>query len=71
MTTLAKQSARTLLREGVEFHSRKYGTHLVMSKGDQTIDYWPNFDRWWIRGTSNKRTGLQRLIVYLKTKKRT
>ncbi len=59
-------STRLLETNGIPVTVHNGGIHLVLSKGDQTIDFWPSTGLWWIRGTSNKRRGVQRLIAYMK-----
>ncbi len=49
------------------FQSNNNGIHLVLLKNEQFIDFWPSTGLWWIRGTSNKRRGIQKLINYMKT----
>lgn len=60
-------STRQLTENGIEFVAHNGGIHLVLTKGDQTIDYWPSTGLWWIRGTASKRRGVQRLIAYIKS----
>jgi hypothetical protein len=59
-------STNKLILEGLTFVSHNDGTHLVLTKGDQHIDYWPSTGLWWIRGTKNKRRGIEKLIKYMK-----
>ena len=59
-------STRQLEAAGIAFKVHNGGIHLVLTKGDQTIDFWPSTGLWWIRGTSNKRRGVQRLMAYMK-----
>lgn len=61
-------STRLLEGAGIPFTVHNSGIHLVLTKGDQTIDFWPSTGLWWIRGTANKRRGVQRLIAYMKQK---
>lgn len=60
------QSTAQLVSAGIPFTSHNGGVHLVLMKGEQPIDYWPSTGLWWIRGTSNKRRGIQKLIQYMK-----
>lgn len=60
-------STRLLEANGIEFKVHNNGIHLVLTKGDQTIDFWPSTGLWWIRGTTNKRRGVQRLMAYIKS----
>ena len=59
-------STRQLEAAGIAFKVHNAGIHLVLTKGEQTIDFWPSTGLWWIRGTSNKRRGVQRLMAYMK-----
>lgn len=59
-------STRLLETNGIPVTVHNGGIHLVLTKGDQIIDYWPSTGLWWIRGTSNKRRGVQRLLAYMK-----
>lgn len=61
-------STRMLKDSGIEFVSHNGGIHLVLTKDHQLIDYWPSTGLWWIRGTSHKRRGVQRLIKYMKSR---
>jgi hypothetical protein len=61
-------STRMLLDNGLQFVTHNGGIHLTLTKGDQTIDYWPSTGLWWIRGTANKRRGIARLLTYMKRK---
>lgn len=61
-------STAMLQHNGIPFVVHNGGIHLVLSKGTQTIDYWPSTGLWWIRGTSNKRRGVKRLLSYMKAK---
>lgn len=60
-------STRQLETVGIPFAVHNDGIHLVLTKGAETIDFWPSTGLWWIRGTSNKRRGVQRLIAYIKS----
>lgn len=62
------QSTRLLQHHGIEFVSHNGGIHLMLTSGDQAIDYWPSTGLWWIRGTSNKRRGVKKLIAYMKAR---
>ena len=59
-------STGMLTNAGISFQSNNGGIHLVLLKNEQFIDFWPSTGLWWIRGTSNKRRGIQKLINYLK-----
>lgn len=59
-------STAMLTGAGVPFHSNNNGVHLVLCKGEERIDFWPSTGLWWIRGTSNKRRGIQKLIQHMK-----
>jgi hypothetical protein len=59
-------STAMLTGAGVSFQSHNSGVHLVLSKGEELIDFWPSTGLWWIRGTSNKRRGIQKLIQHMK-----
>lgn len=61
-------STGKLVREGLTFTAHNNGIHLVLTKDDKTIDYWPSTGLWWIRGTRNKRRGIDKLIAYIKGK---
>jgi len=61
------ESTKRLVREGLTFTSHNHGVHLVLMKGAQPIDYWPSTGLWWIRGTSNKRRGVDRLVRFMKS----
>jgi hypothetical protein len=63
-------STKLLEAAGVAFTSHNEGIHLVIQKDAETIDYWPSTGLWWIRGTRNKRRGVQRLIAYMKSTNR-
>jgi hypothetical protein len=59
-------STAMLTGAGLSFQSNNGGIHLVLLKNEQFIDFWPSTGLWWIRGTSNKRRGIQKLIKYMK-----
>jgi len=59
-------STAQLTAAGLPFDSHNMGVHLVLMKGDQPIDFWPSTGLWWIRGSSNKRRGIQKLILFMK-----
>lgn len=59
-------STKQLTEAGIEFTSNNGGIHLVLTKGEQAIDYWPSTGLWWIRGTPNKRRGIANLIKHMK-----
>lgn len=61
-------STRLLEHNGIAFTVHNNGIHLVLAKGIEIIDFWPSSGLWWIRGTSNKRRGVKRLIAYMKQK---
>ncbi len=61
-------STAMLQHNAIPFVVHNGGVHLVLTKGNQTIDYWPSTGLWWIRGTSNKRRGVKRLLAYMKAK---
>lgn len=60
-------STALLNHNGIPFVSHNNGIHLVVTKGDKTIDYWPSTGLWWIRGTRNKRRGVKRLVSFMKS----
>lgn len=59
-------STAQLTAAGLPFDSHNMGVHLVLMKGDQPIDFWPSTGLWWVRGSSNKRRGIQKLILFMK-----
>lgn len=61
-------STGQLVRAGIAFESHNNDIHLVVKKGDETIDYWPSTGLWWIRGSRNKRRGMDKLIRHMKGK---
>ena len=61
-------STNKLVREGLTFTSHNNGIHLVLIKNGQPIDYWPSTGLWWVRGTRNKRRGIDKLIAFMKGK---
>ena len=61
-------STRLLEQNGLAYTVHNGGVHLVLHKGEQPVDFWPSTGLWWIRGTSNKRRGVQKLIAYIKSK---
>ena len=61
-------STQMLLDSGIQFVTHNGGIHLTINKGSEVIDYWPSTGLWWIRGTSNKRRGIARLLTYMKAK---
>ena len=61
-------STKLLTDSGLTFVSNNFGVHLVLEKNGQSIDFWPSTGLWWIRGTSNKRRGIQKLIQFMKAK---
>lgn len=61
-------AARKLSASGIEFVPAVCGVKFELAKANQVIDFWPSTGRWWIRGTSNKRCGLNKLIAYMKKK---
>lgn len=63
-SNLAHSTAQ-LTAAGLPFASYNMGVHLVLMKGDQPIDFWPSTGLWWIRGSSNKRRGIQKLILFM------
>lgn len=58
-------STKMLKQRNIPFVAHNGGIHLVLSRGEQKIDYWPSTGLWWIRGTSNKRRGITRLLAYM------
>lgn len=62
-------STRMLQESGVNFESHNMGIHLVIKMNDKIIDFWPSTGLWWIRGTSNKRRGIEKLIRHVKLEK--
>jgi hypothetical protein len=63
-SNLAHSTAQ-LTSAGLPYVSHNMGVHLVLMKGDQPIDFWPSTGLWWIRGTTNKRRGIQKLILFM------
>lgn len=63
-SNLAHSTAQ-LSNAGLPFTSHNMGVHLVLMKGDQPIDFWPSTGLWWVRGSSNKRRGIEKLIKYM------
>lgn len=59
-------STAQLTAAGLPFDSHNMGVHLVLMKGNQPIDFWPSTGLWWIRGSTNKRRGIQKLILFMK-----
>jgi hypothetical protein len=59
-------STRQLREAGIEFTMHNSGIHLVLKKGENTIDFWPSTGLWWVRGAQKKCRGITRLITYMK-----
>lgn len=60
------RASRRLAKEGFVFMVCDNECQITMFKNADIIDFWPNTDLWWIRGTSNKRRGIEKLIDFLK-----
>ena len=58
-------STKMLTQANIPFTAHNGGIHLVLRRGDQFVDYWPSTGLWWIRGTSNKRRGIARLLAFM------
>lgn len=61
-------STKMLTQNNIPFVAHNGGIHLVLRRGDQMVDYWPSTGLWWIRGTSNKRRGIARLLAYMRAR---
>jgi len=60
------RATRRLANEGFAFMLSNNDCQITMLKGDDTVDFWPNTGLWWVRGSRNKRRGIDNLIKYLK-----
>lgn len=60
-------STALLTHSGIPFTAHNGGIHIILHKGEQPVDFWPSTGLWWIRGTSNKRRGVKKLIAYMKS----
>lgn len=60
------RAARKLASEGFAFMLPSNDCKITLMKGDETIDFWPTTDMWWIRGSKSKRRGIDNLIKFLK-----
>lgn len=61
-------STGQLSAAGLPFTVHNGGIHLVLTKGAETIDFWPSTGLWWVRTNRNKRRGINKLIAYMKGK---
>ena len=50
----------------IKYEKKKDGIHLIVSKGDSYIDYWPTTGLWICRKTKHSRRGIQTLLRYIK-----
>lgn len=62
-------STKMLQDAGIAFTMHNSGIHLVLQKGEETIDFWPSTGLWWIRGHRNKCRGIKTLMAYMKRRK--
>lgn len=60
-----ENSAEILTRARIPFESKNDGAHLIV---DGRIDFWPGTGLWIVRGRKQKRRGVRRLIIYVRSK---
>ncbi len=61
-----KMSSTELLTDsGIEFETKNYGTHLIVSHNDKVADFWPSTGKWAIRPSGDYRRGVFKLIKEL------
>lgn len=58
------QSTKLLQDKCIEFESKNFGTHLVVS-GSKKIDFWPSTGLWMIRGNPYRFRGVKHLIKHV------
>lgn len=65
------KASRRLAKEGFAFMVMDNNCQITLMKGNEIIDFWANTGLWWIRGTRNKRRGIERLVRYMKQQDKT
>lgn len=65
------KAAQAQLREaGIAFVSRSSGGHLLVSRGDGVVDFWPRRGRWRCRESGKNNIGVETLIDYCNTQEK-
>lgn len=62
-------STKLLTDSGIEFVSHNMGIHLVITKQEKVIDFWPSTGLWWVRGNKKKSRGINQLIQFVRSDK--
>lgn len=61
-----EDSARVLTSKGVPFTQHNAGAHLVVTVGEQVVDFWPGTGKWITRGKARfEGRGVFRLLAYI------
>lgn len=65
-----RESSQELLREaGVRFISKNSEAHLIVNTdGGHVIDFWPGTGLWIMRGSTQRRRGVRKLVAFCKPK---
>ena len=61
-----RKNSPDLLREaGIQFASKNGDAHLIVrTDGGHTVDFWPGTGLWIIRGSTQRHSGVQKLIAF-------
>ena len=58
-------SASLLSRAGVVFEPKNHGAHLIVLAGPLVVDFWPGTGLWIVRGATERRRGVRKLIDFV------
>jgi hypothetical protein len=58
-------SSRILSESGLSFETKNLGTHLIITHGERTVDFWPSTGLWIVRKGRTGR-GVHGLISWLR-----
>jgi phage host-nuclease inhibitor protein Gam len=61
-----QNGAMRLIDNGIEFHVKNNGAHLIVNHNNKIVDFWPGTGKWIVRNSSIKRKGIINLINFLK-----
>jgi hypothetical protein len=61
-----REASATILDEaGIGYTTKSDGTHLIVTAGGKTVDFWPGTGLWIVRATGLRRRGVRQLIQLL------
>lgn len=63
-----ESSTEFLIAEGIPFIAKNLGDHLIVTAGNETIDFYPSTGLWIVRTTKHRARGVRKLIKYIKEK---